>query len=160
VAVCTSLRLPQRKTLAELVFGAMGCRRVSLADIGRSMRTQTSVKHNIKRAYRFLRNHRVEAPHACGALIGLAARAAGGRLFVAVDWVGVRQYRLLRAAVPLAGRSVPILFAAYRKWEVNKSQNAFEEGFFRLLAALLPDGVEVVVLADRGFGRAELAFPL
>ena len=157
VGVCTSLRLSQRKTLGELVFGAMRCRRVSLADIGRSMSTRTTVKHNIKRVYRFLKNHRVEAADACGALMCLGARAGTGRLFVAVDWVDVGQYKLLRGAVPLGGRSVPILFAAYRKWQLHKSQNAFEEGFFRLLAAIAPDHVELVVLADRGFGRAELA---
>ena len=39
VSVCPGLRLSQRKTLGELVVGAIRCRRVSLADIGRSMRT-------------------------------------------------------------------------------------------------------------------------
>lgn len=157
VAACTSLRLSQRKTLGELVFGAMRCRRVSEADIGRSLETKALAKHCIKRVYRFLNNHRVEAADGCRALARLAARASGRRLFVAVDWVDIRQYKVLRAAVPLGGRSVPILFAAYRKWELYRSQNAFEEGFFRLLVAILPHDVQPVVLADAGFARAELA---
>ena len=37
VNLCTGLRLSQRKTLAELVFGAMRCRRASLSGIGRYM---------------------------------------------------------------------------------------------------------------------------
>jgi len=54
---------------------------------------------------------------------------------------------------------VPVLFAAYRKWELFRSQNAFEEGFLRLLKALLallPSPCHVVVLADAGFARTEL----
>jgi hypothetical protein len=51
---------------------------------------------------------------------------------------------------------VPILFAAYRQWQFYKSQNAFEEGFFELLAALVPDRVQTVIVADRGFARADL----
>jgi hypothetical protein len=156
VGACTCLRLSQRKTLGELVFGAMQCRRVSIAEIGRSLHVDALPKHCIKRTYRFLRNARVEATEACAALVMLAARRAKGHLFVAVDWTDVREYKVLKASVPLGGRSVPILFAAYRKWEVFKSQNAFEEGFFRLLKALLPPRCHVVVLADAGFARTEL----
>jgi len=156
VGLCTSLRLSQRKALAELVFGAMRCRRVSIADIGRSVESKALAKHCIKRAYRFLKNTRVQASEACKALIALAARKADGRLFVAVDWTDIRQYKVLKASVPLRGRSVPVLFAAYRKWQLYRSQNAFEEGFFRLLAALAPANTQVVILADRGFARTEL----
>ncbi|MCX6069393.1 MAG: IS4 family transposase [Chloroflexi bacterium] len=157
VGICTGLRRSQAKTLADVVVGAMRCRRVSLADLGRSMRSSALAKHRIKRVWRFLRNERVEAPEAMRAMIRLAAKAAKWRLVVAVDWVDVRQYKVLRAAVPLRGRSVPVLFAAYLKWDVLKSQNAFEEGFFTLLRALLPERTELVLIADRGFHRAELA---
>jgi len=156
VGLCTCLRLSQRKTLAELVFGAMRCRRVSIAEIGRSLNSRALTKHCIKRVYRFLSDTRVEAVEACQALIALAASTAQGHLFVAVDWTDIRDHKVLKASVPLGGRSVPVLFAAYRKWEVYKSQNSFEEGLFRLLRALVPARVQVVVLADTGFARAEL----
>ena len=76
---------------------------------------------------------------------------------VAVDWVDVRSYKVLRAAVPLRGRSVPIAFASCSAWNFYRSQNAFEEGFFILLKTLLPRGTEAVIIADRGFARTELA---
>lgn len=151
------LRLSQRKTLAELVYGAVKCRRVSLADIGRSLGTDALAKHSIKRVWRFLKNYRVCVAEGCRGLVRMAAKAAGGRLFVAVDWVDIGKYKVLRAAVPLRGRSVPILFGAYRKWRFYKSQNNLEEGLLRLLAALLSGKTQVVIIADRGFGRAELA---
>lgn len=157
VKSCRGFRLSQRKTLAQLVFGAMRCRRASLADIGRSLGTEALAKHSIKRVYRFLKNHRVDVAEGARALCMLVARSSGGRLFVAVDWTDISRYKVLVATVPLRGRSVPILFAAYRKWQLFKSQNNIEEGFLRLLVTLLPSGTQGIVIADRGFGRAELA---
>jgi hypothetical protein len=74
-----------------------------------------------------------------------------------MDWVDIGSYKVLRAAVPLRGRSVPVLFGAYSKWDVFKSQNNLEEGLLRLLAALVPARTQAVIIADRGFGRAEYA---
>ncbi|MHC5054962.1 MAG: transposase [Planctomycetota bacterium] len=66
------------------------------------------------------------------------------------------QYKVLKAAVPIRGRAVPILFAAYPKWKLKKSQNQFEEAFFDLLSKLVPARTWTVIVADRGFARAEL----
>jgi hypothetical protein len=156
VGLCTGLRRSQAKTLGHLVGGALRCRRVSIAGIGRCLQSGALVKHSIKRVYRFLANERIEAPLACRALIGLVAAKADGRLWVTVDWTDIGPYKVLAASVPLGGRSVPILFAAYRKWNLRRSQNAFEEGFFKLLAALVPPAVQAVIVADRGFARADL----
>jgi len=38
-----------------------------------------------------------------------------------------------------------------------RSQNNLEEGLLRLLKSLLPEWITVIVVADRGFGRTELA---
>ncbi|MHC5057367.1 MAG: hypothetical protein ACYTKD_22050, partial [Planctomycetota bacterium] len=35
----------------------------------------------------------------------------------------IGKYKVLKAAVPIRGRAVPILFAAYPKWKLKKSQN-------------------------------------
>jgi hypothetical protein len=61
------------------------------------------------------------------------------------------------AAVVQKGRAVPLLWATYPEWELHKSQNNLEEGLLRLLRSLIPHDVQVVLLADRGFGRSELA---
>lgn len=156
VNACSLLRLSQSKALAQIVFGAMGCRRVSQADIGRAMETGTVAKHNIKRISRFVRNKRVNIAKGCRGLVRIAAKASGKCLVVAVDWVDIGKYKVLKAAVPIRGRAVPILFAAYPKWRLKKSQNAFEEAFFELLATLLPARTWTIIVADRGFARAEL----
>ena len=157
IGLCSGFRLSRAKTLAALVLGAMRCRRVSLADIAEEMDEEAKVKHRIKRVWRFLRNPGVEVVEGMRALAHLAAKHSGGHLVVAVDWVEIRQYKVLRAAVPLRGRSVPIAFAVANAWSFLQSQNAYEEGFFLQLKGLLPKATEVVIIADRGFARAELA---
>jgi hypothetical protein len=55
------------------------------------------------------------------------------------------------------GRALPLVWATYPEWVLHKSQNNLEEGLLRLLRTMLPEYVEIVLLADRGFGRTELA---
>lgn len=64
---------------------------------------------------------------------------------------------MFHRTVPIRGRAVPILFAAYPKWKLKKSQNQFEEAFLDLLSRLLSPRTWTVIVADRGFARAELA---
>jgi hypothetical protein len=61
------------------------------------------------------------------------------------------------AAAVLRGRAVPLRWATATKWKLAQSQNNREEGLRRRLRTLLPEGVPVILLADRGFGRTELA---
>jgi len=50
-----------------------------------------------------------------------------------------------------------LLRASYTEGQLARSQNSFEEGLLRLLLTMLPPGVRTLLLADRGFGRTELA---
>ena len=156
VNLCPLLRLSQAKALAQIVFGAMKCRRVSQADIGRAMETGTTPKHNIKRVSRFVGNGRVNIAEGCRGLIALAAKSSGRCLVVAADWVDIGRFKALKTAVPLGGRAVPIPFAAYPKWRLKKSQNRFEEAFFELLSRLLPARTWTIIVADRAGTSAPL----
>jgi hypothetical protein len=53
------------------------------------------------------------------------------------------------------GRAIPLRGASYPEWRLAKSQNNLEEGLLRLLNDKLTPHVRVMLLADRGFGRAE-----
>jgi hypothetical protein len=156
LSVCASLRKSQAKTLGTLVCAAVPTQRVTLANIGRALDGNARCKHKIKRAGRFVANPRVTVADAMtGVITRLAKRDAP--LVVALDWVEVRNLHALVAAAVVAGRSVPLLWHSYPEWELAKSQNNLEEGLIRLLRSLVPDRVRIILLADRGFGRAELA---
>ena len=157
LSVCTGLRRSQAKTLAGLVAAAVPTERVSLANLGRAMAGPARCKHRIKRAQRFVANRRVTVADGMAGLIARLCRGRRAALVVAVDWVEVRCFHTLVAAAVAGGRSVPLLWASYPEWELFKSQNNLEEGLIRLLRALVPQRVRILLLADRGFGRAELA---
>jgi hypothetical protein len=169
--LCTDLRLSQSKTLADLVAATLHVSRVSLAAIGRQLVGTTAVKHHIKRAWRFCANERVTISDAMRGLLRHYLKQRCGKvhrhwwrrrprvkpLVIAFDWTDLRNFHTLMAALVMNGRALPLLWATYTKWKLHKSQNNLEEGLLRLLRDLLPSGVPVLLLADRGFGRTELA---
>lgn len=165
--LCTDIRLSQAKTLAHLAAAALRVGRVSLAAIGRKLAGPAACKHRIKRAWRFCANPGVVVSDAMRGLVRHLLRRRRARpgkhrrkpkpLLVALDWTDIRNFHTLMAAAVMGGRAVPLLWASYTKWKLARSQNNLEEGLRRLLRDLIPAGVPVILLADRGFGRAELA---
>jgi hypothetical protein len=166
LSVCTDLRLSQAKTLAHLTAAALHVGRASLAALGRKLTGPAACKHRVKRAWRFCANHRVVVADAMRGLVRRLLkrrRARPGKrrrpkpLLIAFDWTDIRNFHTLMAAAVMKGRAVPLLWATYTKWQLRRSQNNLEEGLLRLLRTMIPDGVPVLLLADRGFGRTELA---
>jgi len=158
VSVCAvSLRLSQATTLAALVASAMRVERASLANIGRRM--LGNAKHQIKRCWRFCNNDRVEPAEAMRGVVGRLVRRRKKPLLVALDWVDVRGFQTLVASAVLKGRSVPLCWASClgHTYDGHRSRNAFEESLLLVLRSMVPQGVKVILLADRGFGRAALA---
>jgi len=158
LGLCLSLRLSQSKTLSELVCAATRLSQASLAQLGRELARQRhgTVKHCIKRVDRFVGNPRVEPFTAMEGLIRWLARPRQ-RLLVSLDWVDIRHFQCLVLAARLRGRAIPLLWAVYRYEDVYRSQNNLEYGLLRAFSVLVPDSTHVTILADRGFGRAEMA---
>lgn len=158
VSVTSNLRPSQSATLAALVAAAVRVERPNLATIGRQMAGRVAAKHTIKRAWRFTKNPRVEVADAmAGVIAAIARRRRKRRLLISLDWTDLRSFHTLMASACLGGRSAPLLWASYTEAKLKRSQNDLEERLLRELRALIPKSVEVVILADRGFGRAEWA---
>ena len=146
--------------LARLVIGLMRGGRLGVAAIGRHVRTKTTDKHHIKSVDRFLGNQALDLSVLWRSLAALAS-SQRPRLFVLLDWTDLHHDKLeaLVAAVSYGGRALPIAWATTRKGIYERSRNLFETNFCRLLKTLVPDTVELVIVADRGFGRASLFAP-
>jgi hypothetical protein len=157
LTIAAGLRLSQAKTLADLVEAAVHVGRGTLSALGRSLPGPTAAKHRIKRAWRFCDNDRVHVAEVMPAVVRRLTRKRTKPLLVALDWTDVRGFHTLMAAAVMRGRAIPLLWASYTTGQLHRSQNSFEEGLLRLLVTMLPGGVRVILLADRGFGRAELA---
>jgi len=159
ISICSYLRLSQAKTLSELVAAAMKLARAfSLAELGRALSYQNSVatKHCIKRVDRFIGNHRIEPIEAMRGVVQWLARPRK-RLLVSIDWLNIRNFHCLVLAARLHGRAVPLLWAVYRYEDFYRSQNNLEYGLLRVFRTMVPESTKIVILADRGFGRAEMA---
>ena len=158
VSVCVcSLRLSQAKTLAVLVAAAMRCQRISLANIGRQV--CGTAKHQIKRCWRFVANDRVESADAMRGVIRRVLKKRKKKLLISLDWTDIKSISTLMASAVLKGRSVPLCWSSCRRhvYDGHRSRNAFEESLLLVLREMVPAAVKVIVIADRGFGRTELA---
>jgi hypothetical protein len=158
ISTCSYLRLSQAKTLSDLVVAAMKVTRVSLAELGRTLAHQNGIatKHCIKRVDRFVGNYRIEPTEAMRGMVQWLAKPRK-RLLVSIDRVDIRHFHCLVLAARLQGRAIPLLWAVYRYEDFYRSQNNLEYGLLHLFRTMVPKTTEVVILADRGFGRAEMA---
>jgi hypothetical protein len=154
------LRLSQAKTLSELVASTLVVGRVTLSAIGQRLPGTTFAKHRIKRVWRFTSNERVVPSDVMQGVVSHVIRRRWKNrkpLLVALDWTDIRGFCTLMAAAVMKGRAIPLAWASYPKWKLYKSQNNLEEGLLVLLRSMIPKHIDVIVLADRGFGRTEFA---
>jgi hypothetical protein len=150
------LRRSQRRTLAYLTAGLIEGGVAGVAAIGRAMPGAAFVKHCIKRADRFLGNSRIDPAALSKALLEWAARR-DGKLVLAMDWTDLpNDKKMLTLAIPTRGRAIPVHSRVVDLKVMYKSQNNLEEGLIREMLVLLPVGIKVVIVADRGFGRTSL----
>jgi hypothetical protein len=176
-AVAPSLIPSQRINLALLLHAILLKRTLCLSALARTYPTPTprrvpqpkhDLLHRLKRLDRFLNNERVDAQAWQLAFVpDLVTKLGCPRwLGLAIDWTmfevvlpsGQRvYYQVLRVAVPRRGRALPLLQLAYARDHLpaNKSQNLLEQEALLALVRVLPPGVRPVILADRGFARAE-----
>jgi hypothetical protein len=80
-------------------------------------------------------------------------------IVVAMDWTDFdadNQSTLALHLVTRHGRATPLIWLTVDKDELKNQRNGFEDLCLSRLKALLPEGVAVTILADRGFGDVKL----
>jgi hypothetical protein len=150
----------QIRNISAMVWGYLNSTMLGVAAIGRGIVGRTSPRHSIKRAYRFLANHRIQTDAVMEVLVR-QAETFGGMLVVALDWVELRnkQRALVAALCRSDGRALPLAWTVVWNSKFSVSQNDVEDAFTARLAAFFDDPARVVIIADRGFRRASyLAF--
>ena len=150
-------RKSQRRTICDLTVGLIARERLGLAEIARGMQDGTTVRHRIKRAWRFARNAGVSHHRATRALVDwMSAHPAD--MVVALDWTDLGDYLLLAAKVAVDRRAVPIAWEVVRKGAFSRrkrSRNHVEEKLIERLRCVIGSDRWILV-ADRGFARASL----
>jgi DDE family transposase len=146
------------QTLAWMVGGLIQAEGVKLTAWVPFVHSRARYAQSTQRRFRrWLGNRRIEVTPLYGPLIAQALQEWGTHtLYLALDtsllW---NQYCLGRLSVVYRGRAVPVV------WEVMEHRSssvthAAYEALLETVPALLPAGVPVVFLADRGFADTEL----
>lgn len=150
------MRQSRRKTLATMVLAALCLQGVGVLALGRAMAGEVSAKHCIKRVWRFLRNDQVEVEAVFRAVL-CAILPAQKRVPILADWTDRGTFQQLVFAVAKDGRAIPVVCVTVPKGTTKKRQQGTmirgEAKALDILARIVPEGKEVVIMADRGFAN-------
>src|ERR671921_531921 len=147
-------------SLANATLGVMTGASLSVAVIGKSLAQARGLlpKHAVKQVDRLLSNPRIEAWDVFARWV---PEMVGPRtdIVVAMDWTDFDadgQATLALKLVTRHGRATPLIWLSMLKDELKDARNDYEDACLRRLAEVLPAGVRVTILADRGFADIKL----
>lgn len=155
-----SLHLKRIESLSNAVQGVMKGTSLAVSAIGLALAQAQGLKtkHAVKQVDRLMSNTGVKVwdlfAHMAPEIIG--ARKC---IVVAMDWTDYDadgQATLALNMITGHGRSSPLLWLTVWKDELKNKRNDFEDACLVRLSEIIPDGVSVTILADRGFGDTKL----
>jgi hypothetical protein len=139
--------------LVKVVEALLRGGKLTLTHLGRNLPSAAFAKHSIKRVDRLLGNAYLhgERPAVYRALARwLLART--GRPILIIDWSDCapgHRWLLLRAAVPLGGRALPVYEEVHPLGRYNSPRT--HRSFLRHLRAVVPASCCPIVITDAGF---------
>ena len=156
------LRKTQETNLALLSSAIIIRKSLCLSELARAYPGPKRHCHRLKRLWRFLENVRLDWTVVRRSLTRLSYcvdTTPGLLLPILVDGTFFEPYEVLSASILRGGRALPIAWHTYHRrleGEEELSRNLIEEAFLTECLAQLVSGIQGVIIADRGFGRARL----
>ena len=155
-----SLHAKRILSLANGTLGVLTGASLAVSVIGHALAQVRGLldRHAIKQVDRLLSNAGVVVWD----LFAPWAREVVGQrkaIVVAMDWTDFdadNQATLALNLITRHGRATPLLWLTVDKDELKDQRNDFEDLCLTRLKAILPEGVAVTILADRGFGDVKL----
>ena len=147
-------------SLANATLGVIASASLGIHAIGQGLAAARGLmtKHAIKQVDRLLSNGKVQVwdyfarwvPYVVG---------SRKEIVVALDWTefdGDDQSTIAAHLITRHGRATPLVWQTVRKSTMKNRRNGYEDEVLVRLREVLPEGVKVTVLADRGFGDQKL----
>ncbi len=148
------------QSLAAGTFGVMTGASLAVSIIGQSLAQARGLlsRHAVKQVDRLLSNEGVVVWDLFAPWV---AEVVGRReeALIAMDWTDFDaddQTTLALSLVTDQGRATPLLWLTVFKGELKDKRNNYEDLCLARLAEVMPEGVKVTILADRGFGDTKL----
>jgi len=143
-------------SLANATVGALQGARLAVGAIGRALAVAKDLdpKHAIKQVDRFFSNTGVDV---WSLFASWVPYVIGSRpeVLVAIDWTDYDPDNQSTIAIYLVtkhGRATPLVWKTVKKSTLQGWRNEYEDQVLERLREVVPAGVMVTVLADRGFG--------
>jgi len=152
---CSTIHKVRQQALLIAVEAGVRHRRVSVTGLGRSLKSlsKTQTKHDIKRMDRLVGNNHLHRER-IEIYMSYARQLIGDQRhpLLLVDWsavAGRENFQVLRAAIPMGGRSLTIYEKTYPESELGHPK-AHEE-LLRALNEILPSDCQPILVTDAGF---------
>jgi hypothetical protein len=147
-------------SLIDGVDGVLHAATLGIRAIGQGLAVAQGLvpKHAIKQVDRLLSNAKlgIESVFRCWVSFVLAERA---EIFVNFDWTELEdsdQSLVVLGMQTGHGRSTPLVWKTITRSLLKAQRNDHEDELLGLLAVVLPEGLRVTVVADRGFADRKL----
>jgi hypothetical protein len=147
-------------SLANATLGVMTSASLAISVIGQALAQARGLltKHAVKQVDRLVSNQGIAVWEIFGHWV---PQVVGARteIVVALDWTDFDadgQTTLVLSLVTRHGRATPLLWQTVSKTSLKEARNDHEDRCLVRLAEVLPAGVRVTILADRGFADTKL----
>jgi len=147
-------------SLCDATLGVLHSGSLAICAIGQGLAAARCLKpkHAIKQVDRLLSNPAINVDDI---LVRWVPFVVGARnsIVVAMDWTDFdsdNQATIMLALISDHGRSTPLVWLTVDKSTLKHRRSIYEHRVLVRLAELLPAGVEVCIVADRGFGDQKL----
>jgi hypothetical protein len=147
-------------SLCDATLGVLHSGSLAICAIGQGLAAARSLKpkHTIKQVDRLLSNPAINVDDI---LVRWVPFVIGARssIVVAMDWTDFdadNQTTIMLALISDHGRSTPLVWLTVDKSTLKDHRTLYEHRVLVRLAELLPAGIKVCIVADRGFGDQNL----
>lgn len=147
-------------SLANATLGVISSASLAVNTIGQGLALARGrlTKHAIKQVDRMLSNPGIDVGELTKRWVPYAVGQRPS-IVVAMDWTDFdadNQATIMLSLVSKHGRSTPLLWLTVDKATLKNHRNAYEYRVLEQLAEALPADVNVLIVADRGFGDQKL----
>jgi hypothetical protein len=148
------------ESLANATLGVVSTGSLAVNTIGHGLALAKGklTKHAIKQVDRLLSNPGINVEQVSQQWVPYVV-GPRQNIMVAMDWTDFdadNHATLMLSMVTRHGRATPLLWLTVDKDTLKNQRNNYEYQVLQRLADALPQGVKVVILADRGFGDQKL----
>jgi hypothetical protein len=155
-----SLHVKQVESITNAAIGVVHAVSLSIHAIGAGLAAARGLqsKHAVKQVDRLLSNPALDIWALFAHWVPYVVTGQSA-IVVALDWTDFDadgQAMIALSLVTAHGRALPLIWRTVRKATLKGRRNRYEDEVLLRLHEVLPPGVRVTVLADRGFGDQQL----